>query len=137
MSEKSHEDSLPDVEDLDMIMSQVDRTTGTQKIEMYLRDSIVKAFMVIFTNEQNQHLLTNKDLIDIAFNCLEVSTDITLDAQKNVSRLVSLVFMFPSVQERLINEGDQVINGLCNLINMIGKKSSNFKHFNIKEDNKR
>ena len=36
-----------------------------------LRDTIIKSFMVIFTNEKSQHLLLNKDIIDIAFSCLE------------------------------------------------------------------
>ena len=36
--------------------------------------------MIIFSNEKSHHLLVNNDLIDIAFNCMEYSTDITLEA---------------------------------------------------------
>lgn len=39
-------------------------------IDHILRDSLIKSFMVIFTNEKSQHLLLNRDLIDIALNCL-------------------------------------------------------------------
>ena len=35
--------------------------------------------MIIFTNEQSQHLLLNYDLIEIAFSCLSKSEDITLE----------------------------------------------------------
>ena len=51
-----------------------------EKIEMYLRDSLIKSFMIVFTNEKSQHLLLNQDLIEIAFNCMQNSTDITLEA---------------------------------------------------------
>ena len=58
--------------------------------------------MVIFTNDKSQHLLLNKDLIDIAFNRLEFCNDCTLEAKKHVARLISIIFKFPQVQERLI-----------------------------------
>ena len=44
--------------------------TDYETIEVQLRDALIKAFMVIFTNDQSQHLLLNRDLIDIALNCL-------------------------------------------------------------------
>jgi len=50
-------------------------------VEAHLRDSLIKAFMVIFTNDKSQHLLLNKDLIDIAFNCLEFCNDCTIEAK--------------------------------------------------------
>jgi hypothetical protein len=45
--------------------------SGISKQAHDLRDALIKSFMVIFTNEKSQHLLLNKDIIDIAFNCLE------------------------------------------------------------------
>ena len=64
-------------------------------IAIHLRDSLIKAFMVIFTNSGSQHLLLNKDLIDIAFNCLEFSDDCSIQAKKHVARLISIIFKFP------------------------------------------
>jgi len=49
-----------------------------ETIDIHLRDSLIKSFMVIFTNAESQHLLLNKDLIDIAFNCLEFCNDCSL-----------------------------------------------------------
>ena len=80
----------------------------SDKIDAHLRDSLIKAFMVIFTNEKSQHLLLNKDLIDIAFNCLEYCKDCTLEAKRHVSRLISIIFKFPQVQSRLM-ESEVVI----------------------------
>ena len=79
-----------------------------------LRDSLIKAFMVIFTNEQSQHLLLNKDLIDIAFNCLEFCSECTLEAKRHVARLISIIFKFPQVQERLM--AHEVVHGICELL---------------------
>jgi hypothetical protein len=64
-------------------------------IDMVLRDSLIKSFMVIFTNDKSQHLLLNKDLIDIAFNCLELCTECSLEAKRHVARLISIIFKFP------------------------------------------
>jgi hypothetical protein len=47
-----------------------------QIVERILRDSIIKSFMITFTDPSNQHLLMNPDLIEIAFNCIEYSTEI-------------------------------------------------------------
>jgi len=66
-------------------------------VEGYLRDQLIKSFMVIFTNEQSRHLLMNQDLIDIAFNCLISSQDLTLEAQRNVAKLASMIITFPKV----------------------------------------
>ena len=67
----------------------------TELVEIYMRDSLIKAFMVIFTNEKSQHLLLNKDLIDITFNCLEYCADCTLEAKRHVAKLISIIFKFP------------------------------------------
>lgn len=64
-------------------------------IAIHLRDSLIKAFMVIFTNSGSQHLLLNKDLIDIAFNCLEFHDECSIQAKKHVARLISIIFKFP------------------------------------------
>lgn len=53
---------------------------ANQNIDNYLRDSIIKSFMIVFTSESSQHLLLNKDLIEIACNCMEYSTEITTEA---------------------------------------------------------
>jgi len=45
-----------------------------------LRDALIKSFMLVFTNEKSQHLLLNKDIIDIAFNCLEFCESISIEA---------------------------------------------------------
>ena len=60
-----------------------------------LRDALIKSFMVIFTNEKSQHLLLNQDIIDIAFNCLEYCESISIDAKRNLARLISIIFKFP------------------------------------------
>ena len=70
--------------------------------------------MVIFTNEESKHLLMNKDLIDIAFSCLESSTECTIEAKKHVARLISIIFKFPQVQEKLLHA--DVIKGICDLL---------------------
>jgi len=67
-----------------------------------LRDALIKSFMVIFTNEKSQHLLLNKDIIDIAFNCLEFCSEISVEAKRNLARLISIIFKFPQVQERIL-----------------------------------
>ena len=51
--------------------------------------------MVIFTNERSQHLLLNKDIIDIAFDCLENCNLISAEAKRNLARLMSIIFKFP------------------------------------------
>ena len=81
-----------------------------------LRDAIIKSFMVIFTNEKSQHLLLNKDIIEIAFSCLENVFQISTEAKQNLARLISIIFKFPQVQERLLNEG--VILGIVLLLQM-------------------
>ena len=60
-----------------------------------LRDALIKSFMVIFTNERSQHLLLNKDIIDIAFDCLENCNLISAEAKRNLARLMSIIFKFP------------------------------------------
>ena len=62
-----------------------------------LRDALIKSFMVIFTHDHSQHLLLNKDLIDIAFNCLEFCSDISLEAKQKLAKLISIIFKFPQV----------------------------------------
>jgi hypothetical protein len=51
--------------------------------------------MVIFTNEKSQHLLLNKDIIEIAFSCLNQCDQISMDAKRNLARLISIIFKFP------------------------------------------
>lgn len=57
--------------------------------------------MLVFTNEKSQHLLLNQDIIDIAFNCLEFCDSISIEAKANLSRLISIIFRFPQVQQFL------------------------------------
>lgn len=89
--------------------------TDHELVDMHMRDSLIKSFMVIFTNDQSQHLLLNRDLIDIAFNCLEFCNECTLEAKRHVSRLISIIFKFPQVQERL--QSNEVVQGICDLLN--------------------
>ena len=49
-------------------------------VKQILRESLVKTFLVIFTNENSQHLLLNKDFIDLTFNCLEFTNELTDEA---------------------------------------------------------
>lgn len=79
-----------------------------------LRDALIKSFMVIFTNEKSQHLLLNKDIIDIAFNCLEFCDTISIDAKRNLARLISIIFKFPQVQDRILQE--KIIRGVVHLL---------------------
>jgi hypothetical protein len=78
--------------------------------------------MIIFTNDESQHLLLNIDLIEIAFNCMENSTEITMEAQRNVARLTSKIVKFPKVQRKLLKQnGGSVAMGMADLINHICK----------------
>jgi hypothetical protein len=70
--------------------------------------------MLVFTNEKSQHLLLNKDIIEIAFNCLEYCSEISIEAKINLSRLISIIFKFPQVQEHL--HKSMVIDGLVHLL---------------------
>jgi hypothetical protein len=67
----------------------------------------------VFTNEKSQHLLLNQDLIFIALNCLEYCESISIEAQNNLSRLISIIFKFPQVQEKL---NEKVVDGLIHLL---------------------
>ena len=77
--------------DKDFKIEQIDQKQGE------LRDTIIKSFMVIFTNEKSQHLLLNKDIIDIAFSCLENVYLVSTEAKHNLARLLSIIFKFPQV----------------------------------------
>jgi len=70
--------------------------------------------MVIFTNEKSQHLLLNQDIIDIAFSCLEYCDSISVDAKRNLARLISIIFKFPQVQERILQE--KIVYGIVHLL---------------------
>ena len=70
--------------------------------------------MVIFTNEKSQHLLLNQDIIDIAFSCLEYCDSISVDAKRNLARLISIIFKFPQVQERILQ--DKIVYGIVHLL---------------------
>jgi len=41
-----------------------------------LTDSIIKSFMITFTDKSNRNLLMNNDLIEIALKCIECGTQI-------------------------------------------------------------
>jgi hypothetical protein len=89
-------------------------------VEQVLRDSLIKSFMVIFTHDHSQHLLLNKDLIDIAFNCLELAQDIAEEAQEKLAKLISIIFKFPQVQ-RFIQKRELVL-GVTQLLQVQGHK---------------
>jgi len=50
---------------------------------------------MIFTNEGSQHLLLNRDLIDIAFNCMEFLHEVNEETQLKVAKLIGIVYKFP------------------------------------------
>lgn len=50
---------------------------------------------MIFTNEGSQHLLLNRDLIDIAFNCLEFVDEVNEEAKLKMARFIGIVYKFP------------------------------------------
>ena len=89
-------------------------------MDQKIKGSIIKSFMMIFTNESSQHLLLNIDLIDIAFNCMQNCNEISLATQRNVSKLISLQLKFPEVQKKILGS-DQLdtINGISNLIELL------------------
>lgn len=109
-----HKDDDAGSEDFETIGVNLIDPKDNELVEIHLRDSLIKSFMVIFTNDKSQHLLLNKDLIDIAFNCLEFCKDCTLEAKRHVARLISIIFKFPQVQERLLAQ--EVVNGICHLL---------------------
>ena len=114
----------------DLISNPVqERALIQQKnIDLFLRDSLIKAFMIIFTNEKSKHLLLNYDLIDIAFNCLQSSQDIALETQRNVARLASMILKFPKVQVKLMNPlNSDVIGGMATLLHILGQTDYQFK----------
>ena len=70
--------------------------------------------MVIFTNAKSQHLLLNKDLIEISINCLEYCNESSPDAKKHLAKLISIIFKFPIVQERILER--EIVLGVCDLL---------------------
>lgn len=59
-------------------------------------------------------------MIEIAFNCMENSTEITIEAQRNVARLTSKILKFPKVQKKLLKQNKgQVSKGIADLISHI------------------
>jgi hypothetical protein len=92
MDKESDSVDTEEIENIDI--DEID-PNDHELVDQHLRDSLIKSFMVIFTNEQSQHLLLNKDLIDIAFNCLEYCMECTLEAKRHVAKLISIIFKFP------------------------------------------
>ena len=60
---------------------EIDNQRDQSVVLQILRESLIKSFLMIFTNEGSQHLLLNRDLIDIAFNCMEFIDQITEESQ--------------------------------------------------------
>ncbi len=65
---------------IDNITELSDGNKDEVAVKQILRESLIKAFLVIFTNENSQHLLLNQDLIDLAFNCLEFTHELADEA---------------------------------------------------------
>ena len=63
----------------------------------HFTNAIIKSFMIIFTREDCQFLLDNDDLIDITFNCLEHSLDISIEAQLQSAKLSAIILKFPEI----------------------------------------
>ena len=83
-------------------------------VEQTLRESLIKSFMVIFTHNSSQHLLLNRDLIDIAFNCLEFADEMAEEAQEKLAKLISIIFKFPQVQRFILKP--EIIVGVTHLL---------------------
>jgi len=56
--------------------SEIDNQRDHRVVLQILREALIKSFLMIFTNEGSQHLLLNRDLIDIAFNCMEFLNEV-------------------------------------------------------------
>lgn len=98
-------------------LSSQAQSEGLQPVELYLRDSLIKAFVLIFTNQNSQHMLMHSDLIDIAFNCLQRCKNITLEALKNLATLISQILCIPKVHRRLLSSKNyMVLVGMCDLL---------------------
>jgi hypothetical protein len=67
-----------------------------------LTDSIIKSFMIIFTDPSNKNLLMNSDLVEIALNCIEFGLEIKTLAQLKTARLLSLILEYPKIQRKVI-----------------------------------
>jgi hypothetical protein len=61
--------------------SEIDNQRDLTVVIQILRESLIKSFLMIFTNEGSQHLLLNRDLIDIAFNVLEFIDEVNEETQ--------------------------------------------------------
>ena len=101
--------------------------------EMY-QDAIIKSFMLIFANDYCQHLLLNEDLIVLAFNCLEYSTRITLEAQNNVAKLLAKVMKYPAIQARMLEEGSALIYGISSLLDLLDQSQEAIQSLNLTGD---
>ena len=99
-----------------VVVSSECQVDDIEEKQAELRDTIIKSFMVIFTNEKSQHLLLNKDIIDIAFSCLENVCLVSNEAKRNLARLMSIIFKFPQVQVASLLEiavlNDEFFDGL-------------------------
>ena len=71
-----------------------------------LIDSFIKTFMLIFTNENNNYLLLNNDLIEITLNCLENGQQIKIEAQLKSATVASRLLKFSNIQKRFFNRNE-------------------------------
>ena len=85
-----------------------------------LTDSIIKSFMIIFTDPSNKNLLMNSDLVEIALNCIEFGIEIKTLAQLKTARLLSLILEYPKIQKKVIfGNNSQALIGMYSLIKNI------------------
>ena len=71
-----------------------------------LREAIIKTILVIFTSKENQHLLLNDNIIEVAINCIQNSQHLSDMASVRLANLLSIIFQFPQVQCFLTTEVD-------------------------------
>lgn len=102
-------------------LNDMNHNTDEARIHEMYQDAIIKSFMLIFANDYCQHLLLNEDLIVLAFNCLEYSTRITLEAQNNVAKLLAKVMKYPAIQARMLEEGSALIYGISSLLDLLSQ----------------
>ena len=83
---------------LDTFTDQSNHSNQKIEDEVQLKDILIKAFMVVFTQKRSHHLLLNKDLVQIAFYCLHHTESISFEAKEKLSKLISIIFKFPQLQ---------------------------------------
>ena len=57
-----------------------------------LREAMIQTILVIFLNKENQHLLLNEHIIEVAISCIKNSDQLSDEALLKLASLVSIIF---------------------------------------------